>query len=347
MSDSKSFCRSFAMPALLVTALVITTAQDSRAGICKPNGQQCQTNQSCCTRNCAKPVVRRGASLFGICCPTGNKLCNGVCVNLATDSNNCGACGTTCTTPDTCGGGGTAGQCGCTPTMTCATEGFDCGAFMDDCGEMVSCGSCTAPETCGASEPNVCGTTTTTSTTIPTTTSTTTPTTTTTMPGSPGCFVCPPEDQLGFGLGQSDTSTDPIFCSYPAVEGEDPFDFFCTYSRTTGVIVEDHDAGLCQPNAVNTNTCASTTTTPTSTTIPTTTTTMPGSPGCFVCPPEDQLGFPVAQSNTSTDPIFCSYPAVEGEDPFDFFCTYSRTTGVIVEDHDAGLCQPNAVNTCV
>jgi hypothetical protein len=83
-------------------------------------------------------------------------------------------------------------------------------------------------------------------------TTTTTSTTTTTMPGAPGCFVCPPEDQLGFALGQDDTSADPIFCSYPAVEGEDPFDFYCTYSLTTGVIVEDHDAGLCQPNAVNT-----------------------------------------------------------------------------------------------
>ena len=99
-------------------------------------------------------------------------------------------------------------------------------------------------------------TTTTTTTTEPTSTSTTTTTTTTTEPPATTTtmvssqFQCPPADQLGFGLRQSDLSTDPIFCSYPAVEGEDPNDFFCTYSATTGALVEDHDAGLCEPNAV-------------------------------------------------------------------------------------------------
>jgi hypothetical protein len=63
-------------------------------------------------------------------------------------------------------------------------------------------------------------------------------------------FTCPPTDQLGFSLGQSDTTTDPIFCSYPAVPGEDPHDFFCTYSKTTGALVQDNDAGLCTANAV-------------------------------------------------------------------------------------------------
>jgi hypothetical protein len=69
---------------------------------------------------------------------------------------------------------------------------------------------------------------------------------------TPGCFACPPEDTLGFELGEHDETTDPMFCSYPAEEGEDPNDFFCTYSKITGVLVEDHNAGLCQPNAVNT-----------------------------------------------------------------------------------------------
>jgi hypothetical protein len=51
-------------------------------------------------------------------------------------------------------------------------------------------------------------------------------------------FSCPPTDQLGFAVGPppnyQNTSTDPIFCSYPAFEGEDPNDFFCTYSFFTG-----------------------------------------------------------------------------------------------------------------
>jgi hypothetical protein len=73
--------------------------------------------------------------------------------------------------------------------------------------------------------------------------------------------TCPPKDNLGFPLGQSDESTDPIFCSYPAVPGEDPNDFFCTYNSTTGQLVEDHDAGLC-PATAN---CSGPTSTPTTT----------------------------------------------------------------------------------
>jgi len=41
----------------------------------------------------------------------------------------------------------------------------------------------------------------------------------------------------------------PFFCSYPAVAGEDPNDFFCTYSPTTGALVQDNDAGLCEGQA--------------------------------------------------------------------------------------------------
>ena len=45
------------------------------------------------------------------------------------------------------------------------------------------------------------------------------------------CYRCPPEDQLGFAVAEKDETSDPIFCSYPAVEGEDPYDFYCTYSK--------------------------------------------------------------------------------------------------------------------
>ena len=76
----------------------------------------------------------------------------------------------------------------------------------------------------------------------PTNTPTDTPTNT---PGTPTSFTCPPADLGGFPLGASDTSTDPIFCSYPAVPGEDPNDFFCTYDATSGLLVQDHDAGFC------------------------------------------------------------------------------------------------------
>src|SRR5215467_3965009 len=67
-----------------------------------------------------------------------------------------------------------------------------------------------------------------------------------------GGFSCPPQDSLGFTLGPGSTeNTDPIFCSYPAVPGENPNDFSCSYSATTGALVQDNDAGLCPTTAVN------------------------------------------------------------------------------------------------
>ncbi len=48
----------------------------------------------------------------------------------------------------------------CTPT-TCAAQGKNCGAFADNCGGMLNCGTCTAPATCGgAGVLNACGSTT-------------------------------------------------------------------------------------------------------------------------------------------------------------------------------------------
>ena len=58
---------------------------------------------------------------------------------------------------------------------------------------------------------------------------------------TPNCYACPPEDQLGFAIGVKDETTDPIFCSYPAVVGEDPNDFFCTYSRVCLFISHQRD----------------------------------------------------------------------------------------------------------
>jgi uncharacterized repeat protein (TIGR01451 family) len=65
-------------------------------------------------------------------------------------------------------------------------------------------------------------------------------------------FTCPSQDNAGFALGQSNLTTNPIFCSYPAIQGENPNDFFCTYSQTTGNLVQDHDAGFCPAKAVST-----------------------------------------------------------------------------------------------
>src|SRR5207244_9689704 len=45
----------------------------------------------------------------------------------------------------------------CTPT-TCAAQGKNCGTISDGCGGTLTCGVCTAPQTCGGGGvANVCG----------------------------------------------------------------------------------------------------------------------------------------------------------------------------------------------
>ena len=74
-----------------------------------------------------------------------------------------GGCGT-CLPPNTCGGGGQNGLCGsaaeggiCIPE-TCAALGYTCGSASDGCGNLIPCGVCTAPDTCGGGgTPFQCG----------------------------------------------------------------------------------------------------------------------------------------------------------------------------------------------
>jgi len=70
-------------------------------------------------------------------------------------------CGS-CATGQTCGGGGTSGQCGmgmtmCTP-LTCADVGAQCGIIGDGCGSTVDCGNCMNGQICGGNGvANQCG----------------------------------------------------------------------------------------------------------------------------------------------------------------------------------------------
>jgi hypothetical protein len=88
----------------------------------------------------------------------------------ATLMNTCGlqgdGCGNligpckTCTSPQTCGGGGTPNQCGapsCTP-KTCAMvdPSANCGVVGDGCGGLAPCGTCPTGQVCGAGGPNIC-----------------------------------------------------------------------------------------------------------------------------------------------------------------------------------------------
>ncbi|KAJ6508346.1 hypothetical protein C8R45DRAFT_786534, partial [Mycena sanguinolenta] len=71
-----------------------------------------------------------------------------------------------------------------------------------------------------------------------------------------------------------------------------------------------------------------------------------GTPQCTAsCPTQDEAGFPIANHSNSRGVLFCSYPAVPGEDPNDFYCTYdsSSPNGDLITDNDAGFCPPTAV----
>ena len=102
--------------------------------------------QPCCTGNvCTAPNV----CTAGVCTCSPKVTCTGA-QNCGTQSDGCGGtipCGT-CTSPQTCGGGGVANECGCTKKTAC-TGAQNCGTQSDGCGGTVSCGTCTSPQTCG------------------------------------------------------------------------------------------------------------------------------------------------------------------------------------------------------
>ena len=68
--------------------------------------------------------------------------------NCGTIPNGCGgtvSCGTACTAPDSCGGGGVANQCGCTSNPIATTCAGKCGTVMDNCNVAQSCGTTYCP----------------------------------------------------------------------------------------------------------------------------------------------------------------------------------------------------------
>jgi hypothetical protein len=121
---------------------------------CKGEGEKCANPAQCCGGQC------RSGRCTG--CPGETVFCDGSCVNLQTSNQHCGSCEHACTLPETCGGGGDSGQCGCTPTTTCP-PGLDCGTISDGCSGTLNCGEggedeCQSPNICGGGgTPNVCG----------------------------------------------------------------------------------------------------------------------------------------------------------------------------------------------
>jgi hypothetical protein len=115
-------------------------------------------------------MLMTGGDSTSTCVPSTCTALNANC-GAVTDTK-CGGivqCGT-CTTPSICGGGGTPNQCGtgsgldggggsgeACVKVTCASQSITCGAAGDGCGGMLSCGTCTAPQTCGGATPGQCG----------------------------------------------------------------------------------------------------------------------------------------------------------------------------------------------
>ena len=84
-------------------------------------------------------------------CDEGLTDCTGTCVNLDTDSNNCGACGTTCQGGQTC----VAGVC----ELVCPQGEINCGGQCVDpqtnnqyCGATGDCAGGNTGETCMGNE---------------------------------------------------------------------------------------------------------------------------------------------------------------------------------------------------
>jgi hypothetical protein len=64
-------------------------------------------------------------------CPMGQTACGGVCLDLQTDTANCGACGTTCMAGQAC----VAGTCGCrSGSMACGGSCIDLQTDTNNCG---------------------------------------------------------------------------------------------------------------------------------------------------------------------------------------------------------------------
>jgi endo-1,4-beta-D-glucanase Y len=96
--------------------------------------------------SCAKPADSAGS------CTGGQSSCGGKCVNLSSDSTNCGACGMKCAAGSSCSAGmcGTCGSgfssCGNQCVNTTA-DVSNCGSCNHVCGSNQSCGNgnCTCP----------------------------------------------------------------------------------------------------------------------------------------------------------------------------------------------------------
>ena len=141
----------------------------------KCGGVFCPAGGECCTTGTAPfavqfcelpgsplpPLLQQRSTCNPVCPSDRPSACGDSCVNLQTDNANCGTCGNGCAgTGVSCGGGGTPGVCGCTPSgASVACGAHNCGTAPNGCGGTVDCGTCTGTGvSCGGGgTPGVCG----------------------------------------------------------------------------------------------------------------------------------------------------------------------------------------------
>ena len=101
---------------------------------CGSCGHECDLGTRCVKGFCMCGSIKclNGLCSNGKCtCPTGTTLCSGACINLQTDSANCGSCGHTCLSGQEC----IAGGCKC-PDISCK------GTCVDSQNDPNNCGGC-------------------------------------------------------------------------------------------------------------------------------------------------------------------------------------------------------------
>ncbi|MHB1844865.1 MAG: DUF7305 domain-containing protein [Deltaproteobacteria bacterium] len=118
-----------------------TAGGSSGGGGCVSQGGSCQTASNCCSGLTCGPV---GGASGNYCEPGGpggcglnSSVCNGACVVVRTDPQNCGGCGIHCASGEVC----TSGSC--LPASSCPQGMTACnGSCVDLQSSSANCGSC-------------------------------------------------------------------------------------------------------------------------------------------------------------------------------------------------------------
>jgi len=120
------------------------------AANCGGCGVACTLQAHVATEACAASAceVATCTTGYGDCDHTNSDGCE---TDLLTSLADCGACGAACA------GLCSSGSCCIPATQASTCAGGLCGSVVNNCGQMVACASCTAPDICGNGGPNLCG----------------------------------------------------------------------------------------------------------------------------------------------------------------------------------------------